>query len=448
MTVQSKILAALCGTVALIAPSAAWAAYDQTLVLTGPKADSIPASSISFTTTSGQSVEVVEEEFYDEVDDEEYTGLVIRFPGDNAEAGTLTYPGPDGQPVSVAVPAVPRGRNLQVDIGTGTVTTPMQPVALAPPSGLPGLEGLLRKPIFVGEGGFTQYDLPSSGFGVRDIGGNEQYVVESDDKIGGATYGIHFDLPVDKFLVGLRYSFGDGDTTDSGSVPAGSEPVGFVFPVESPEFGTGLGFGANGIDVDSRTKFEHELFQVKFGLPIGKPGSDSAFMPYAKINYLKTDLSQTATFTSPNFDFSQLNSELRYDLDVERWGLGLGAFYLHSLGGGFFGGVGGDATVYFDDRKLRGWQTTTLFNNSETLNFDDDDDKTSFGLNGEVLLHWVPPGQSTLGVGLFGRAEYMDDIGRIDTILSGNQILAGERVSIGSKSSTNFSFGLRVTLSY
>jgi hypothetical protein len=41
MSFESKFLAAMLTTAALVAPSAAWAAYDQTLVLTGPGAESI-----------------------------------------------------------------------------------------------------------------------------------------------------------------------------------------------------------------------------------------------------------------------------------------------------------------------------------------------------------------------------------------------------------------------
>ena len=124
MTVRRKLLAAMLTAGALIAPTAAFAAVDTSLVFEGPSGGAIEADQLSFKTNSGQPVPVEK--------DKKTGGYVIRFSGDQAEAGTLTYTPAEGQPRSMAVDATPAGREIVVDTTNWTVTTrtPYRPTRL------------------------------------------------------------------------------------------------------------------------------------------------------------------------------------------------------------------------------------------------------------------------------------------------------------------------------
>ncbi len=235
MTFERKLLAAMLTTVAMAAPTAAWAAYDQSVQLTGIGADAIQSSQLSFTSSSGQTVPVKK-------DDDDDGFFIIGFGGNSGESGTLTYPGPDGQPRSVFIPAARPGEIVSVDIGSGAVSTgPRAPNNLTNPvtSRLPPF---LRGPSVTLDGGFRTFKVPRAGVGVTNIGdpSGEEFIQHIGGRIDFFSYGADVLIPTGPVVIGFGYHGGSGNNRERGQVEVGGVDTGVVFNGESGEFGTDI----------------------------------------------------------------------------------------------------------------------------------------------------------------------------------------------------------------
>jgi hypothetical protein len=370
--------------------------------------------------------------------------FVIKFKGSSSEAGSLTYPGPDGQPRTVAIP-VTGGGPISLDVGTGTVTTSAAP---SPRGSLgSGVPAGLRSPTLMGGLNYTTLTVPRAGYGVSDIGNSngESFIDRIGGKVNYVGYGGDALFPVGQFIVGLGFHGGSGTSRDSGQLAAGGEPGGIVFIDDSQEFGTGLNFGSNGVDLDGWTNISQHGFYGKFGLPIPCDNGKSSIMPYVKLSYTQIDVRQRVSYSTPAFP-GQIGSTVEHDLENNRLSVGLGGYYNHFLSEKFAIGVNLEGSVHFNDRKLTSMQEIDLFGTLDTVNVRDDDKDTSFGALAELSgTYYVTP---NFGFNLYARYRYDDDLGRVENPLSGNDILAGESARIGSGSTDEFSVGARVIFTF
>ena len=423
----------------MVVPGTAYAAVDQTLILDGPGGESIGESQLSFTTDSGQSVPVV---YYDE-DEEDFDGVfIIAFSGDEAESGTLTYPGPDGEPRTVAVPAGGPGSAIRVNIGTGAVSVGPRPFIDSPIR----LNPAFSTPTIYGEVGGTTMDIPQAQFGVVDIGGSERFLSFSPEKFDFATYGGSFSIPLGGFTIGGGYYTGAGENTSAGSLSPGGETGGFVLIGESSEFGTGVNLGTLGVDISTLSRVDFSQGHFKFGVPIPCKDGGGLFLPYGKVSYGETTIEHWTDISTPAYSPNEVGSSLYERLENERLGLGLGAYYLHPLAEDLFVGIGGEGTVNFNNYNLYAMQTVNVFAASDTVIIEQEDDDTSLALSAELSLTYSLT--DNLHLNGFGRINYDEGFGQILNPLSGDDVLAGDTASIGTDDVTSYTFGGRIVLSF
>ena len=366
------------------------------------------------------------------------------FPGNRAEAGNLSYPGPGGRKMTVRIPVATPGETLRVDFATGEILSlpGTSPIRSASPSG----HVLFGGPTLMGGLEYTTFNQPRSGYGVSGIGNpdGEAFIHELGGRINYATYGGDVLFPVGKFVFGMGYHQGSGSNREAGQHAAGGSPGGIVFIGESNDFGTGLNFGTLGVDIDGWTNVRQRGGYGKIGLPIPCDDGDSSAFPYVKVAYSEVDVRQSVNYSTPAFP-TQIRSDVFQDLRMNRFSLGLGGFYNHFLSESFALTVNLEADLHFNSRKLDSNQFIDLFGNTDTVHVQDSDNKTSFGFLAELgATYYVTP---NFGFNLFGRYRH-DQFIRADNPLSGNDILAGETTRIGNGNIDEFTVGMRLIASF
>lgn len=442
MSLESRIYAALMSTAVLVAPTAAWAAFDQTIVLEGQGASAIGSSQLSFTASDGESVPIRED--FDDKDDE--ATFIIAFPGDKGKSGTLTYPGPDGRPRSVYVPETSRGQPIRIDIASGTITSlpDRSPDRPQTSSAGPGF-----KPGFWLEGAFNSFKGPRSGVGVTNIGNAtaEEYV----DWVGGRHkyfgYGGGFHFPLGGLMVALGYNGGKDSFGQSAQVAPGGAARGWVFQGESGALGTGVNLGTLGLDIDSATRVRSDEFIAKIGMPLGDDDEKkvaATMFPYLVLGYTDRRLTQTSRFTTPAF--ADVNSTLVNRLDTRRFSIGLGYYHDQMVAPDFSIGGTVQATVNFDKYKLNSVQDVRIFNTTDTIAIEKRRNSTRFGFKGEVHANFHL--SENIAIGPFGGVRHDPGFGQNVTILSGNQVQNGEEIEIGRKNITQLYAGIRANFSF
>ena len=229
----------------------AWAAYVQTVTLTGEGAEEVPTQTISFAPATGtvESIEVVEPE--DENDDRVF--LIITMSDDATMEGALTV-GEGEEANVISTPALLDGESLSIDVGAGTTTI----------SGTPSVSGfndpLIGQPswgLHLGAG-IREVDTPEVGFGLVLRGGLESFVLvtEPEAELETLTGGFFYNDPnVGGFS--LSFEYGEDDSEFSGSVATGTDVTGNVNLDFNPNDNTtGILYGASGLDVQVRNEVE------------------------------------------------------------------------------------------------------------------------------------------------------------------------------------------------
>jgi hypothetical protein len=429
MSLDRKFIAAMLAAGALLAPTAAYAAVDTSLVFEGPSGGAIEADQLSFKTDSGQSVPVEK--------DKKTGGYVIRFWGDQAEAGTLTYTPAEGPPRSMAVDATPAGREIVVDTATWTVTT-RTPPSSGLPSSSTGQPRYSFRPTIYGRIELLTTGIPQSYWGVGDIGGDEHPLVASQDRFSDKAYGGQVLVPIGNFLVGGGYMEGYGCGDSYGGLAPDGQTGGFAFIRESSELGTGVNVGTLGIDIKTRTDFSWRAGNVKLGLPMPLESGADRIVPYVRVTYTEFDMKQTARFSTPAYP-DDVKSKVKEKLDLTRWGVGLGAHYTHPLSSKFYLGLDGEATLNFNSWKFDATQYIKVFDSSDSLSVQEDKNGVSVGLAGKLSLTYMLTGR--LGINAYGRFSYDENLGRAVNPVSGSEVENGATAGIGSGGSLSTAFG-------
>ncbi len=238
---------------ALLWSLSAWAAYVETIQLTGDGAEEVPGKFLSFTPVTGtvENIEVVEEE------EDEGGGIFIKLTlsDDATTQGDLTIgSGDEGQ--VFGLPAIGAGQTLGLDVGTGAVS--VSDIPGFNPSTIPLDAELPSWGVHLGTA-YREVDVPSVGFGLRISGGNELFVVETAPDVDGQSIvgGITYTAPG---FGGVSFTaeYFEDDQDYLGGVAEGTDVTGNVNLDFNPNDNTtGILYGASGLDVQVQNDVEY-----------------------------------------------------------------------------------------------------------------------------------------------------------------------------------------------
>jgi hypothetical protein len=427
---HSAFFAALLATAA----TPAWAVYNQTLVLTGTDAQAVPATSISFTAASGQTVQVQDN------DDSDDGIFVLVFPGDSGEGGTLTITRSDGSKTNIMVPPAQPGEHIRVNLDNGTARRAPDSL-LAPAPTTVASEPAMPSAYLIGT--YDSIKVPQVGAGTLIGADSEEFIGLSKKRLTGwSGTGILTFPETFGGNVSIGFSYGEADGNSSGSVAAGAANVGIVYHDFSPNESTGVAVGAAGMDVSTRSELDHMLMFAKFELPGGNNGGDVS--PYGKLFYGNYKQRHSSFVETPTYG-SAITSESNQRVKEDLFGLELGLRF-DTDNNGVRIGLGGGIMGYYRDAKLRSSQHNICSlcpspdQQDFTINIEDSDDGFGFGasLMGNVGLGLA----DGIEVGLLGALRYMDKIGRVWNPMSGNDLfLDNNPTHLESGSSTSWHVG-------
>lgn len=308
----------LCGFATFWAMSA-WAAYVQTVTLTGEGAEEVPKQTISFAPATGtvENIEVVEPD--DEDDDRVF--LVITMSDNATMEGTLTIGEGDDASV-IGTPLLLDGESLSIDVGTGTTTI------TGTPTGVENDYPLVGQPswgLHLGAG-VRQVDTPEVGFGLVLRGGLEGFVVmtEPETELETVNGGFFYNDPnVGGFS--LNYEYGEDDSEFSGSVASGTDVTGNVnLDLNPNDDTTGILYGASGLDVQARNEVEFWRIGGTF-FPADKWDLAGGIKWAPKVEF--THLEQTSSGVSLPPDFSgDISDTRRISIEGDYLDLGVDLF--------------------------------------------------------------------------------------------------------------------------
>lgn len=419
------------GLLALSTP--AWAVYSQKVMLTGEGAREIPTTSISFTLPDGSSVPVRQ--------DDDDGGLVLLFPGDNAEPGTLVVTLPNGTTRSILVRPPGPGNVLVVDVPRGTASSRPDRPATAGPGSRPPVS------IFV-NGGYAQMELPPIGAGTLITGGREDFAAHLGDNVGIPFGGGGGSFPAGPGMVTIFGAYGEGKDRAANSTPAGGAVnVGIVFTDRAPSGSTGVFLGNAGLDTHIRRDAQVIRLGGDYVFPLGDNGPKGGFFGRGGVEFQRVEQSVTAMVTSPTFGPS-ISSTYTQQVDDSYLALIVGGLYRSRQEGGFFFDIGIDGLLINRDASLDSHQRNictvcTGADRDFTVTITDKDDGITFGARARAEIGIELGGGTSISVG--GFVLYVDKVSQIVNPRTGDDLFVrNQPTAIGTHSAT--SYGGIVTL--
>ncbi len=391
---------------------AAWAIYGQPVQIIGEDADEIPVQSISFITPDGTEIPVEED------GDDDDGAFLILFPGDRSTGGRLIISLPGGDRI-IEVPPVAPGRDLIVDLDTGTAY-PDDARSTLPGGGTPATPSVL-----IGYTGVTLTDIPTTGFGTLVESGGEAPVAELDDDIDMDGFDLDLGIPIASGFadhVFGRVSRYSGSDSGEGRLTSSSGDVAIAYQDFSPTDATGVFLGPAGLD--SLIERDIDIFSVKGGLgweyPFGEgPGT---LRPYVFLDYLRIETDIFARVTTPSY--ADIYQETRQSIEQDYTALGVGTTYAYAFSDRIIGGAGVNVFAYSTEAQFTSEQMNVCGlcgpgNNFTSLVSDDADD-TGFGAGAQLFLEALLTARFSVrseisyqeAGGLFG----------LDTPISGNDL--------------------------
>lgn len=434
---QGRFFRALtAGAMIALMASPAWAVYPQRVTLTGEGASEIPSTSISFNLPDGTAVPVQE-------DDDDDSGLILLFPGDMAEPGTLVVNLPGQPPRRIAVPRVPAGSDLVVDLPRG--------VAMVVPGGSgdrPGKPGSPRVRLGL-LGGYGESFVPPVGAGTLIFGNGEDFAAQTDDKVSGPAGGGTASFPLFGGQGHFAVVYGEGSDGATNSTPAGGNiDTGIVFTDFAPSGSTGLFLGNAGLD--TRIARDVESFSIGGGYrhPLDREG---VFGAGVSLFYSTTQTDIAASVSSPTFG-NDITADYTQSLDDNRFTLFLTLDYdgSQAVEKGFFVTAGGGVGVDFYDVSLESRQSVVCnlcggADQAFTLEVGDERDGTAFAARGFAGAGFKFGGN--VAVSFNGFVEHRDKVAQIVNPRTGDDLfLRNQPTTIGFDSGTSYGGFVLVTI--
>ena len=439
-TLKLRTVGKLFAAISIIGLSStpAWAAYSQKLELTGEGADEIPSTSISFLLPDGTNIPVQE-------DDDDDGGLILIFPGDGAEPGTLVIALPDGTTRTIPVSPPRPGNVLVIDVPRGTARSRPDRPATAGPGAAPTVNVFLS-------GGYASMELPPVGAGTLITGAGEEFAAMLGNRMDMPMGSVGLAFPAGPGMLSFYGTYGEGNDRAASSTPAGGNvDVGIVFTDFAPSGSTGLFLGNAGLDVAIRRDADMLRLGGVYNLPFGDNGPQGGLFGRAGIEYQRVEQSVMATVTSPAFGAA---ISATYDQQVQDnyVALILGAEYLSRQPSGLFLTAGVDGLLIHRDAELDSRQTITCTlcvgnDRNFTVAIQDSDKGITFG--GRVRLGIGYALSDTVSVSANGFGEYVDKVSQIVNPRTGDDLfLRNQPTAIGTRSATNFGASLGISFSF
>lgn len=402
--------------------AAAFAVYGQEVVLVGEGADEIPAQNISFRLPDGQQVPVEE--------DDDGEGLIIRFPGDRAEAGEIVITMPDGRQRVIDAPAPGPGETLVVNVERGTAYSMPDVQSPLRLSDLPGPSVALRYD-------YLGIEFPDFGFGTEltgipgDPSTEERPLLTSEDWAdlhgfsAGGTFADPFTGMGDIMFWDIFY--GEGDNRVENAVLPGTGYSAITYQ-ERPFSGgpTGIFLGDTGLN--GYFERDTEVFNLKGGMacihPLGPRTTltTGGFLQYGHIN---SDI--MADLQSPTF--SDIYQQTDVSLEQDYFGAALGGdlWYELKAGLGVYAGLYG--LLIYQDTQFRSLQQNVCGlcgpANNFTSEIEDSDEDLTYGLKAHGGFRYGLTDRVALDVS--GHATYVDSLGGFFMPTSGDDLFVDNR---------------------
>lgn len=429
-----KALGAVAFTCLLTTP--AWAVYNQKVILTGEGAEEIPSTSISFTLPDGTAVPVKK-------DDDEDGGLVLVFPGDAAEKGTLIVAIPGQQPRRIAVPMVPPGNDLVIDLPRG--------IAAVVPSG-PGDRGLAPpKPRVTLNflGGYGDRFAPQVGAGTLIFDNGEEFAAQTDERVNGPVAGGSASFPLFSGSGHFNITYAEGEDRASNATPAGGNiDTGIVFTDFAPSGSTGLFLGNAGLDTNIFRQIEALEIGGGYRHPLDRNAVFNAGLAFT-YSLTKTDIA--ARVTSPTFG-DDISADYTQSLDDDRFTVFFTLDYdgSQAVSQGPFVQAGGGIGLDFYDVGLESRQDVlcNLCGGADrdfTINVSDQEDGTAFAARGFAGAGYKF--NEKLAISINGFVDHRDKVAQIVNPRTGDDLFVrNQPTAIGFTSGTSYGGYLQLTI--
>ena len=423
----SRLLTTVAALAALTVGTPALAVYPQRLVLTGDGANEIPSTSISFQLADGSSVPVRE--------DDDGDGLILVFPRDSAEPGTLVITLPGGGTRSIPVRAARPGHILVVDVPRGTAISRPDPPDALTPSGQPALTFSLR-------GGYYDLNLPPVGVGTLISGGTEDFAALLGDSVAMPFGGLGVAVATGPGVITLYGDYGEGSDSAANATPSGGGVnVGIVFTDFAPSGSTGLFLGNAGLD----TMIARDAQVVRFGgaytVPLRTVGPNAHLFGRIGAEYQRVEQDVAATLSSPTFG-SAISARYDQRVDDRYLALVVGGGYRESQPGGLFFVIGADGLLVNRDADLVSRQTIVCTlcaapDRNFILTVEDSDNGITFGARARAEVGLNLGENTTIGIG--GFVEYVDALSQIVNPRTGDDLFVrNQPTALRTHSATNY----------
>ncbi|MFU7529466.1 hypothetical protein [Qipengyuania sp. ASV99] len=416
------------------ASAPAMAAFNQRVIVDTGTGQEIPGGSLSFELPDGTTAPVEE-------DDD--GSLVIVFPGDTAEPGTLIVAVP-GQPQRrIAVPMVPGGSDLVIDLpGNRARAVPRGP------SDMPGGPDTPRVMINL-FGGYGEMFVPPVGAGTLIFGNGEEFAAQTDDRVSGPVGGGSASFPMFGGSGHLDFRYADGSDRASNSTPPGGDiDTGIVFTDFAPSGSTGLFLGNVGLDTAIEREVEHFSVGGGYRHPVGLDGQVGLGFTF---QYASTQTDIFARVTSPTFG-NDISADYDQSLDDDRITVFFNLDYdgSQTVERGVFFHAGGGLGLDFYDVSLESRQNVICNlcagpDANFTLLVDDESDGTAFAARGFAGIGVKLGGN--LAVSVNGFANHRDKIAQIVNPRTGDDLFVrNQPTAIGFDSGTSYGAFVLLTI--
>lgn len=302
---SNSLIRSIIALAALAVGMPAHAVYNQGGTIVGEDAAGLDNATLSFETTTGETVPVT----VAEDDDERSIGFVIAFPGDRAEAGALTVNRPGRNPQRFNVPAAGAGETIRVDLGGG--------VSLVNAEAPPIRGGEYDGPRWVLPLGYGvgEFEVPETTSALGFVANGDEVALQLTDE------SIDFDAG----SIGLEGRFGPGvslsaryvrlEGDDDGRIERA--PDGTDYFIVNQDFDDADMTGLFGGDVGGISEYMIDLEYDKFHTELGwRCPRWSSLRPHVGITYgtRDTEVRMNDRFVSFPDVFSARQLEIEEDL--------------------------------------------------------------------------------------------------------------------------------------
>ncbi len=289
--------------VLLACSTAAWAVVNTTAVV--PNADRPAVATATLDFSAGTA----------EVDED--GNITLAYAGDDRVGGNLTITPPDGDAITIVIPAGVASLILDLDASTPAPPRDTRP-ARNPYEVAPSLT--LNYGMWDADGGRT-----TTGLGETSApgAGDERTVLGTDDTYSIDAPGVRFTFPVAQGRLHAEYVSGDGDDSGRATVEPGVINT-FIVATGDTGIGTGAFLGPAGGTSWFDQDYDYDAFEFGFSRPIEAWSNDGvATSWYTTVGYEQFEMDFDAMTEATNLPDITHTLRQSVDADTLRGAIGL-----------------------------------------------------------------------------------------------------------------------------